>query len=157
MPVIVRRALAVICASAALSTGCGEIEVSFSTPASTYKTYVDRVLADDLRGVWECFAESYRSSRYAGRYETWELEWRRTETDLKRAARRREIVEERTIGDRIGFLRFDVSTLPSEISPHFFYFIRETDGWKVTTYLDSTFHGELEGAIKRGEFELRHR
>ncbi len=153
-PVIARKVLAVACAAAALNAGCDEVDLEFGTPASTYKTYVKRVLADDPHGVWECFAGSYRASQYGGNYETWKSEWRRTESDLKRAARRREIVEERPIGDRIGFLRFDASTLPSEVSPHFFYFIRDPDGWKVTTYLDSTFHGELEAAIERGEFEL---
>ena len=135
--------------------GCDEpTPHEFSSPGNSYATYVERLLASDVAGTWSCFAEAYRESRFGGRHEGWEAEFRQTGTELQKQARRREIVEERTIGDRIGFVRFDPTTLAGAKSSQFFYFIREAGGWKVTSYLDSTFHAELENAIERGEFDL---
>ena len=135
--------------------GCDEpAPHKFSSPGNSYATYVERLLASDAAGVWSCFSEAYRESRFGSRREGWEAEFRQKGGELQKQARRREIVEERTIGDRIGFVRFDPTTLAGAKSSQFFYFILERGGWKVTSYLDSTFHAELESAIERGEFDL---
>ena len=135
--------------------GCGEdARVEYGSPGQTYETYVNRLLADDVAGVWQCYSEPFRLSKYGGDLKALEAELQQRASELKLAARRREIVEERIIGDRIGFVRFDVTTLPDPKTSHFFYFILEGEGWKVTSYLDSTFHSELESAIERGEFDL---
>ena len=60
----------------------------------------------------------------------------------------------KTINQRIGYLLFDPTTLNSPQASPFFYFIREPEGWKLTTHLDSLFHRELEQAIAKGEFKL---
>ena len=72
---------------------------------------------------------------------------------------RREIVEEREINKRIAYLLFDIDTGKGESpTPPYFYFLRENDqdnnGWKITSYLDSTFHQELERAIESGEYSV---
>ena len=72
---------------------------------------------------------------------------------------RREIVEEREINKRIAYLLFDIDTGQDESpTPPYFYFLRGNDrdyiGWKITSYLDSTFHQELERAIASGEYSV---
>ena len=134
---------------------CGEVgPVEYASPGNTYETYVKRLLADDTAGIWQCYSEPFRLAKYQADFKTFEAELQQTSTKLKHEARRREIIEERIIGDRIGFVRFDATTLPDSRTSHFFYFILETGGWKVTSYLDSTFHSELERAIERGDFDL---
>ncbi len=135
--------------------GCGEVApVEYASPSNTYETYVKRLLADDTAGIWQCYSEPFRLATYGADFEAFEIEFQQAATRLKHEARRREIIEERTIGDRIGFVRFDATTLPDPQTSHFFYFILDADGWKVTSYLDSTFHSELEQAIERGDFDL---
>ena len=134
---------------------CGEVgPIEYASPGNTYETYVNRLLADDTAGIWQCYSEPFRLAKYQADFKAFEAEHQQTATQLKHQARRREIIEERIIGDRIGFVRFDATTLPDPRTSHFFYFILETDGWKVTSYLDSTFHAELEQAIERGDFDL---
>ena len=120
----------------------------------TYETYVRGVLAQDAPAVWDCFSRSYRDSEYGADIANWQKRWDAEAGELTRAAGRREIAEEGPINDRIAFIRFDATTLSSPRVPPFFYFIHDPDGWKITSYLDSTFHAELERAIAEGEFAL---
>jgi hypothetical protein len=124
------------------------------SPGVTYKTYVEAVAAEDVATVWQCFSLSYRGAEYAGDMSRWKEEWEKSRGDLQDRATELQIADEHLINDRIAYLLFDSSTVRSRESP-FYYFIRDDNGWKITTYLDSTFHGELEDAIERGEFSLR--
>ena len=138
-----------------LVSGCAETEdTRFASPVITFKTRQEALAARDLELLWSCYSDSYKNSAYGNEFATWTREWQQMSPDVFKTELRREIVDERKINDRIGYLLFDVSTLSSPQSSPFFYFIREDDGWKLTTHLDSVFHQELERAITRGEFEL---
>lgn len=134
--------------------GCTSDDPRYESPLATYQTYVHSVLSEDPRAVWECFSLSYRDREHSADFAHWQERWNAQAAELTRAARRREIAEEGPISDRIAFLRFDATTLSSPRVSPFFYFIHDQDGWKITSYLDSTFHAELERAIAEGEFSL---
>ena len=126
----------------------------FTSPAVTYGTYVQAVLDGDADGVWECFSASYRASEYGGERSAWQVKWQSSRDELVDQARRRQIADERIISERIGYVLVDASTLTSPQQSPFYYFLREPDGWKMTSFTDSTFHAELENSIERGKFEI---
>lgn len=133
---------------------CADDDPRYASPLATYETYVQGVLAQDTLAVWDCLSHSMRESEYSSDYVNWQKQWTAEVVELTRAARRRQIAEEGSINDRIAFLRFDPTTLASSRVTPFFYFIHDSDGWKITSYLDSTFHTELERAIAEGEFTI---
>ena len=112
------------------------------------------VLDGDADAVWECFSTSYRVSEYGGERSAWQVKWQSSRDELVDRARRRQIADERLISKRIGYVLVDASTLASPQQSPFYYFLREPDGWKMTSFTDSTFHAELENSIQRGEFEI---
>ena len=135
--------------------GCaGNDDPRYASPLATYATYLQGVLSQDTLAVWECFSLSFRKSEYDSDYAKWQAQWPIQANELTLAAKRRQIAEEGPINDRIAFVRFDVTTLASSRVTPFFYFIHDADGWKITSYLDSTFHAELERAIDEGTFTL---
>lgn len=149
--VAVRRCL--LLGVLAVIAACSAEDPAFSTPAATFKTYKKAIAAGDLDLLWSCLSISYRSSVYNGDRAALTREWQEHPEQL-RSALQREITQEKPINSRIGYLLFDPTTLNSPQASPFFYFIREVDGWKVTTHLDSLFHRELEQAIANGEFKL---
>ena len=137
----------------ALFLGCTseDIDQRFSHPAQTFQTYKDALENSDFDLLWECFSSSQMEGEdRQGFVERWQ---QKTPAEIK-AQLRREIAEERIINERIGYLLFDSSTLGDERTSPFFYFLRDSSGWKITSHLDSTFHQELEQAIERGEYKL---
>ena len=137
----------------ALVLGCNseDIDQRFSHPAQTFQTYKYALEDRDFDLLWECFNSSQREGEDRQDFvERWR---QKTPAEIK-AQLRREIAEERIINERIGYLLFDSSTLGDERASPFFYFIRDSSGWKITSHLDSTFHQELEQAIERGEYKL---
>jgi len=136
---------------------CSRQDVRFVDPASTFATYVEAIRQGDVQAVWECYSQGYRHHHYGGDIAAWEAEWPTRERQLKRVEARREISEEQIINAEIGYLLFDPTTLPSQNSSPFFYFIREEQGWKITSHLDSTFHQALERAIAQGDYRLPRR
>lgn len=138
-----------------LVAGCEkEADPRFAAPALTFKTHQEALAAKDLELLWSCYSSTYKANSYNDDYTTWSREWKQKEEAWIKAELRREIVEERIINDRISYLLFDTSTLRSPQTSPFSYFIRESEGWKMTTHLDSVFHRELEQAISKGEFKL---
>jgi hypothetical protein len=137
----------------ACMAACGNEDAAFATPAATFKTYKRAIAAGDLDLLWSCLSTSYRNSVYNGDRAALAREWQEHPEQLQ-SALRREIAQEKPINDRIGYLLFDPTTLNSPQTSPFFYFIREDEGWKLTTHLDSLFHRELEQAIAKGEFKL---
>lgn len=133
--------------------GCGETDLRFVSPAATFETYQQALADRDMELLWSCYSETYKAGLPAGQ-QGWTQEWMQKTSAQLAAERRRQIADERLINERIGYLLFDPTTLESKQASPFFYFIREPDGWKLTTHLDSVFHRELERAIDRGEFEL---
>jgi len=138
----------------ACGVSCTRDDRRYESPLATYETYVEGVLSQDTLAVWNCFSLSFRQSEYGSDYANWQRKWEEETAELTRAAQRRQIAEEGPINQRIAFLRFDPTTLASTRVTPFFYFIHDSDGWKVTSYLDSSFHAELERAIEQGEFSL---
>jgi hypothetical protein len=136
-----------------LIPGCEEVDPRFAAPSLTFKTHQEALAARDLELLWSCYSTSYKKSTNSN-YSTWAREWQQKSEIWVKAELRREIIDERIINDRIGYLLFDSSTLRSPQTSPFSYFVREPEGWKMTTHLDSVFHRELEQAIARGEFEL---
>ena len=138
-----------------LIAGCEkEANPRFAAPALTFKTHQEALAAKNLELLWSCYSSTYKANSYNDDYTTWSREWKQKEEAWIKAELRREIVEERIINDRISYLLFDTSTLSSPQTSPFSYFIRESEGWKMTTHLDSVFHRELEQAISKGEFKL---
>jgi len=137
----------------ALLYGCAseDTDQRFAHPAQTFQTYKRALENSDFDLLWECFS----SSQVEGEdRQSFAERWRqKTPAEIK-AQLRREIAEERIINERIGYLLFDSSTLGDERASPFFYFLRDSSGWKITSHLDSTFHQELEQAIERGEYKL---
>jgi len=146
-PVLTGLVLALIC------SGCGRENRRFSSPSATFDTYCQALESRDFELLWSCYSETYRAQLPVD-YPAWSQAWRQKTDPQLKAELRREIAAEETINDRIGFLLFDATTLESRQTSPFFYFIREADGWKITSHLDSLFHQELERAIERGEFVL---
>jgi len=136
---------------------CTRQDTRFADPAATFGAYLEAIRQGDARAVWECYSQGYRDQHFGGEFSVWETEWRAREREYTRVETRREITEERMINEQVGYLLFDSTTLPSENSSPFFYFIREEEGWKITSHLDSTFHQALERAIEQGEFQLSRR
>ena len=137
----------------ALLYGCAseDTDQRFAHPAQTFQTYKSALEDRDFGLLWECFNASQQDGEDRQDFiERWQ---QKTPAEIK-AQLRREIAEERIINERIGYLLFDSSTLDDERTSPFFYFLRDSDGWKITSHLDSTFHQELEQAIERGEFKL---
>ena len=137
----------------ALLLGCAseDTDQRFSHPVQTFQTYKYALENSDFDLLWECFSSSQMEGEDRRDFvERWR---QKTPTEIK-AQLRREIAEERIINERIGYLLFDSSTLGDERASPFFYFIRDSSGWKITSHLDSTFHQELEQAIERGEYKL---
>lgn len=144
-----------------LAGACGDSpdDLRYSSPAATFKTYRIAVEKNDAVTAWDCLAASYRKADFEGDLQSWKDNWPEQRRTLEKDLARREIVEEREINNRIAYLLFDVDTAKGEspASPYF-YFLREDDlsnnGWKITSYLDSTFHQELERAIANGEYSV---
>lgn len=134
-----------------VSCGSEDANLRFANPASTFRTYKKALKNSDFDLLWECFSLSQKGGD--GR-QAWIDNWQQKTPDKLKAELRREIAQEQIINERIGYLLFDTSTVSDERASPFFYFIRESDGWKITSHLDSTFHQELELAIERGEYKL---
>lgn len=142
-----------LCLALFIFYGCHseDIDQRFSHPAQTFQTYKYAIENNDFDLLWECFDSSQMEGEDR---QDFVEQWRqKTPAEIK-GHLRREIAEERIINERIGYLLFDSSTLGDERSSPFFYFLRDSSGWKITSHLDSTFHQELEQAIERGEFKL---
>ena len=139
-----------------LASGCSDsFDPRYDTPAATYRTFSDAVTAGDVGSVWECYSPSYRELTYGGSIETWQRLWPEKREALHRDVSEREIIDEREINDRIAYLLFDTSGMSSDSpTPAYYYFLRESEGWKITTYLDSVFHHELEQAIESGQYAV---
>jgi len=133
--------------------GCGDDESNrrFTDPASTFRTYKQALENGDFELLWECFSLSQKEGEER---QVWIDRWQQKPAAEIKAQLRREIAQEHIINERIGYLLFDPSTLSDDRASPFFYFIRENDGWKITSHLDTTFHQELELAIERGEYKL---
>ena len=134
--------------------GCGDKEIGeqrFADPASTFRTYKQALEQGDYDLLWECYSLSQKGDEER---QAWLERWRQRPSAEIKARLRHEISQEQIINERIGYLLFDASTLSDKRASPFFYFIREGDGWKITSHLDSTFHHELEQAIERGEYKL---
>ena len=136
-----------------LLLACGAGESPYPSPAQTYGTYKDAVLGDRPHEVWACFGAGYRQLEYEDSLERWLAAWPVERATRQEAVRHLQIQQEKLINDRIGFLRFDDSTVEADESP-FFYFVQEEDSWKVTTHLDPAFRQALEQAVAEGEFRL---
>ena len=150
-PMIDRLFLALLLAGAGLSCTEPEADSRFVDPATTFKTYQQAVADRDLDLLWSCYSSTYKDTIDRA---AWTAEWERKDPDLIGAELRLEIIEEQEINQKIGYLLMDPTTLESpQVSP-FFYFLHERQGWKITTYLDSVFHRELEQAIAQGEYTL---
>ena len=134
--------------------GCADDDPRFATPFATFKTHQEALAARNLDLLWSCYSESYRASAHDGDFAAWARKWQQMDEGQIEGELRREIAEERIINDKIGYLLFDASTLSSPQASPFSYLVRDPDGWKITTHLDSVFHGELERAIASGEFSL---
>ena len=155
------RFRAAVVALGLLAGACGDSpdDRRYSTPAATYKTYRQAVENDDAVAAWDCLATSYRKADFEGDLQYWKDNWPEQRRTLEVDLARREIVEEREINKRIAYLLFDVDSGKGEspTSPYF-YFLREDNlpnsGWKITSYLDSTFHQELERSIASGEYTV---
>ena len=150
VPAILRWLLLISLAGIA---GCHGENPAFSTPAATFKTYKKAIGGGDLDLLWACLSTSYRASIYKDDRAALAKAWKENPEQLQ-STLRREIAQEKSINGRIGYLLFDPTTLNSPQASPFFYFIREDEGWKLTTHLDSLFHHELEQAIAKGEFKL---
>lgn len=133
-----------------------EADRRFDSPYATFKTRQQALAQRDFDLLWTCFSTTYKTDVHKGDFATWEQDWRQKSDEDFAAELQREIAEERLINQRIAYLLFDTSTLDTPRTSPFFYFIREPEGWKMTTFLDSVFHRELEQAIERGEFRLPH-
>lgn len=137
---------------------CGpSADARYNSPALTYRTYARAVAAGDAEAAWACFSPSYQSLQYDLDPGRWRAEFKRRWAELKRAEERREIAEERVLNERLAFLLFDAATMTSDKESPFVYFLRDSQGWKMTTHLDTVFHRELERAIARGEYRLPRR
>jgi len=140
----------------AFPSGCSKTDLRFASPAATFKTYQKALATRDLDLLWSCYSDTYKASLAPDR-DAWIRAWEQKSDAQIAAELRREIAEEQTINDRIGYLLFDATTLESKQASPFFYFMRDQGSWKITTHLDSVFHRELERAINRGEFKLPDR
>lgn len=149
---VARVSIALVAVAALLA--CSRQDKRFVDPAATFATYLASIRQGDVEAVWECYSQGYRDQHFGGQLSAWEAEWKARERHYRRVETRREISEERIINKQVGYLLFDSTTLPSQNSSPFFYFIREKEGWKITSHLDSTFHQALERAIAQGEYQL---
>ena len=138
--------------------GCGQgPDPRFSSPASTFRTYREALSQGDGDTAWSCLSQSHRERDLGGDLAAWRTSVAGEEgRQLAREVARREISEERRINDRVAYLQFDQSTVPEDEGP-FFYFLRDPDGWKITTHTDSLFRAELEAAIESGQYRLTAR
>ena len=137
-------------------SGCQQADLRFSSPAATFGTYRQAIVAADAGAAWACLSSGYRQLEFGGSFERWRDTLAMRQDYFLGDLQRREIAQEHEINGRLGYLQFDASTLVERASP-FFYFLHEPDGWKITSHLDSLFRVELEGAIDRGEFQLPRR
>lgn len=135
--------------------GCGgkDGDPAYATPAATFGTLKQALSSGDFDAAWHCYSSTYRADVLKDDQATWTEQMQRDPAQVK-AITRREISAERAINERIGYLLFETSTLPSPRQSPFFYFIREAQGWKITSHLDTVFHRELEEAIQKGQFKL---
>lgn len=144
---------------AGLLNNCGDVpeNIKYASPASTYKTYRRAIDSNEANSAWDCLAVTYQRSSFGGELMQWKEQWPKKQLALQHDLSRREIIEEREINDRIAYLLFDTKLTKKERpTPPYFYFLREKNGWKITSYLDSTFHQELERAIEKGEYSVPH-
>lgn len=132
---------------------CSSDELRFSSPAATFQIYREALAASDAETAWLCLSTGYRQLEFGGDGNRWAAHLRVGGVTLSREVQRLEINQEVEINDHLAFLQFDPTTVAPARGP-FYYFLREPDGWKITTHLDSLFRVELEGAIERGEFTL---
>ncbi len=131
--------------------GCDAQNERFDTPYATFSAHQQAIEKSDLDLLWDTYSLAYRNQQVRA---TWRRQWREMPPEKTRALLRREITKEEVINDQIAYLLLDPTTLESERQSPFFYFIRESDGWKITTHLDSSFHQALERAIEKGDYKL---
>ena len=136
-----------------ITWGCSTEQGSFASPVATFRTYQKALAEGDLKRAWSCYSTAFHAQN-GNDFTAWVRHWREQNPHLVQDELRRQIADERIINSQIGYLLFDSTTLSSPGVSPFFYFIREPEGWKITTHLDSTFHQQLEKAITRGEFKL---
>jgi hypothetical protein len=158
----VRRTAARPCAAAMvggllLLLACGErADHRFSSPAATFRTYQQALRQGDRELLWACYSRSFQEHLSGGR-QAWEAQWDARPAEAIQAELRREIVEEKQINGDIGYLLFADSTLPAPGESPFFYFVRQEDGWFLTSHLDALFHQRLEKAVAAGALKLGDR
>jgi hypothetical protein len=140
-------------AALALLLACAAEDPRLLTPASTFATYRDALTAGDAETSWACLSEGHRRLVYDDDLHRWRDHLATEGRALARAGRRLEISAEREINERLAFLQFDETTVSPGQTP-FYYYVREPEGWKITTHLDSLFRRELEAAIETGQFRL---
>ena len=134
---------------------CGEEPPSqFSKPSLTFKHHQQALAAKDLETMWSCYSQSYKQRMFSNDFAAWSRTWQERDAVWIEAELAREIIDEREINERIAYLHFEPTTLQSRQASPFYYFLKEVDGWKITTHLDSLFHQELERAIADGQFSL---
>lgn len=140
-------------AALAFLLACAGEDPRLLSPASTFATYRDALAAGDVETSWACLSEGHRRLVYDDDVERWGDHLATEGRALARAVRRLEITAEREINERLAFLQFDETTVSAGQTP-FYYYVREPEGWKITTHLDSLFRRELEAAIEAGQFRL---
>jgi hypothetical protein len=130
---------------------CGGAD--YGTPASTLRTYQDAVRSNDPQASWACFSRGYQAQAPGG-YLAWQKDWGQRPAAARELEGGRTVALERVINEKVAFILLQTENLPPRPGGPFVYFVREADGWKMTSHMDTTFHHELETAIARGEFRL---
>lgn len=130
---------------------CGGAD--YDTPASTLRTYQDAIRAGNAPGGWACFSRGYQAQTPGG-YAEWQKDWSQRPAAARDLEAGRRIALEKVINQRVAFILLQTENLPPRPGGPFVYFVREAEGWKMTSHMDTTFHHELEAAIARGEFRL---
>ncbi|MFH1567364.1 MAG: hypothetical protein ABIL09_05130, partial [Gemmatimonadota bacterium] len=97
----------VVLVAAGLLSGCGPADdTRYLSPAQTFRTYVEALDRGDAGATWDCYSASYHSQILGGDRAAWEATFQRQLPELKRAEKRREIVQERVINARLAYVLF---------------------------------------------------
>ena len=149
-------AAAAVVAGLFLLACCERTDRRFSSPAATFRTYQQALREGDRDLLWSCYSRSFHENLSGGR-QAWEAQWDARPSAAIQAELGREIAEEKEINGEIGYLLFAESTLPMPGESPFFYFVRQEDGWFLTSHLDALFHQRLEKALAAGALQLGER
>jgi len=149
--------VAVAFVGACLGLACSQhLDPRFASPSATFATYQQALRDRDWNLLWACYSHSFQKNLSGGR-KAWEEKWARRSAEDIDAELNREIAEEKEIGDGIGYLLFYESSLPKPGESPFFYFVRQDDGWHLTSHLDGVFHQRLEKAVESGALKIGQR